>query len=224
MEIGASFSHRHLKSLEINPLKALQEFKGLGLNWIRLGCYWDEIEPKRDEFDFSGLSPLLDFCWDQKINVVLTVGIKAPRFPEYYLPEWLKSEVELGKFSKVGMEQNELTNPLFSFLRRSISFLRSYPCIKVWQVENEPLDPTGENLWRIDRRLLAEEIALVRKADNSERRIMLNFGGVITFLPCLFFGRIFLVWMLIFSVLISTLKDHMFYLVEEQYIREIFYP
>jgi hypothetical protein len=36
---------------------------------------------------------------------------------------------------------------------------------------------------------LAEEIALVRKADNSERRIMLNFGGVITFLP-IFWGNI----------------------------------
>ena len=53
MELGASFSHPHLKYLELDPLKAIKEFKSLNLEWIRLGCYWSEMEKVKNKFDFS---------------------------------------------------------------------------------------------------------------------------------------------------------------------------
>jgi len=51
MIIGASFSHPYLEYLKINPQNALKEFKKLGLRWIRLGCYWNEIEKTPGKFN-----------------------------------------------------------------------------------------------------------------------------------------------------------------------------
>ncbi len=174
MEIGASFSHRHLKSLNLDPLSALSEFKKLGLKWIRLGCYWDEIEKEKGKFDFSQIKSLINYCDKNDIKVVLTVGMKAPRWPEYYFPGWIdKRPTRLGKISK---NNTIISGGTKLFIDKTIKLFKENKSIKVWQVENEPLDYSGEKWWKIDFELLKEEIKIVRKIDPT-RKILINLWG-----------------------------------------------
>ena len=100
MKLGASFSHVHLRSLGLNPLRAIEGFKTLNLPWIRLGCYWNEIEKQKGKYDFGNIEPLIEFCEKNNINVVLTIGMKASRWPEYYLPDWLEKKTKPKKILK----------------------------------------------------------------------------------------------------------------------------
>ncbi len=174
MEIGASFSHRHLKSLGLNPLTALKEFKKLGLTWIRLGCYWDEIEETPGNFNFSQLDHLIKFCAEQNINVVLTVGMKAPRYPEYYLPKWLQEKPL--RLASISIKNKFLFEATQKFLTNCVKHFKINKAVKVWQVENEPFDPSGEKWWRISPEFLKAEVDLVRSLD-SKRKIMVNVWG-----------------------------------------------
>jgi len=182
MIIGASFSHKHLQDLNLEPLSSLESFSSLGFRWIRLGCYWSEIEKTPGKYDFSKLKSLLSFCQEKKIKVVLTVGMKAPRWPEYYLPDWLTKKASLKKFAKIDLGEKDISKPLFSFIENAVLELSHYSCLKVWQIENEPLEPTGEKKWRITKKLLAEEIKIVKKID-KKRPISLNCGGLIASFP-----------------------------------------
>ncbi len=176
MEIGASFSHRHLKWLGHNPLTAIKEFKVLGLKWIRLGCYWDETEKEPGKFSFQVLDPLIKFCEKEKINVILTVGMKAPRYPEYYLPNWLSKKLKLGKLSTIRSDNPLLLNTTLNFIAHTIDHFKNSKAIKIWQVENEPLDQAGKKWWRITPDFLKKEVDLVKQLDPN-RKILINQWG-----------------------------------------------
>lgn len=106
MQLGASFSHPHLKFLGIDPLEAIKEFNKLGLKWIRLGSYWSESEKTEGKYSFSNLDPLVEFCEKNNIKVVLTVGMKAFRWPEYYFLNGWKNKLVIESFQKYLQETN----------------------------------------------------------------------------------------------------------------------
>ena len=176
MQLGASFSHPHLRSLKLNPLKAIKEFKTLSLPWIRLGCYWNEIEKKPGKFNFSKLDTLIEFCEKNNINIVLTVGMKAPRSPEYYIPKWLEKKLNLKKYSKIKPNNQALLGPTLQFIEKTVNHFKKNKTLKVWQVENEPLNPSGPNRIRIDSKFLEKEVELVRKIDPG-RKVMISLWG-----------------------------------------------
>jgi hypothetical protein len=137
MLLGTTFSHRFARSLRLDPLKALEEIIALKMDILRLCCYWDEIEPTKDAFNFSQIQLLLDICEKNNQQVLLTVGMKAPRWPEFYIPAWAgKSPAEAG-------------NHVLSYIEKVISTCKTYSCITYWQVENEPLDPSGPHNYKI---------------------------------------------------------------------------
>lgn len=176
MEIGASFSHPHLKSLGFDPLKTLKDYASLPFSWIRLGCYWHEIEKNKGTDDFKQIDELVNFCQKKNLKIVLTIGIKAPRYPEYYLPDWVKERADLSRLSVINNSEEFLTKAVLEFIEKTINHYKNTEAIKIWQVENEPLDPSGEKWWRISPEFLHEEACLVRKIDSS-RKILINLWG-----------------------------------------------
>jgi hypothetical protein len=172
---GASFSHRHFEGLGIDPLSALKEFASLGLTWIRLGCYWNEIEAKKGVYDFKKMEALVKAAQSLGLNIILTVGMKAPRYPEYYLPFWLVRKLKQERLQTLGW-QPEIKESLMLFVENTIKTFKEYQAIKVWQVENEPLDPSGPLWQRVDQQILTEEVSLVRDKD-AQKRVMINLWG-----------------------------------------------
>lgn len=171
MKLGASFSHPHIEHLGIDPMDALKEFESLGLKWIRLGCYWRDIEEKKGKYNFEGTEKLIRFCDKNDIDVVIAIGMKAPRYPEYYIPDYIKLNVQ-----KQIVDDKEVEERVLTFIKKCVETFANYNCVKVWQVENEPLDQSGPNSWKIDEKILKKEVNLVRKLDSS-RKILINVWG-----------------------------------------------
>jgi hypothetical protein len=94
------------------------------------------------------------------------VGMKAPRWPEYYLPSWLRKGLDLPKGADVAQDPR-VRQATLQFVAQVIQHERGRTNIKYWQVENEPLDPSGPRQWTIDGGFLAEEIGLVRSLDKT---------------------------------------------------------
>lgn len=164
MLIGATYSHRGIQRLQLNPVESFKRALELDFDILRLGVYWDESQPTSSTFDFSAIGRLLDQCDQYNQKVVLTVGMKAPRWPEYYLPQWLKVDAV-----------NQAKDPVLQFIEKVVRHLGRYECITSWQVENEPLDGSGPNKWRIPLDILQEEVKLVRQLDS--RPIHINLWG-----------------------------------------------
>lgn len=121
MQLGASFSHPWLKQLNLDPNQTIKEFKKLGLAWIRLGCYWNEIESTEGKFNFKTIESFVQYCEENKINVLLTVGIKAPRYPEYYLPSWITRRVKTDLTRKITYKKNqELVKRTLLFIEKTV--------------------------------------------------------------------------------------------------------
>lgn len=164
MKLGMTFSHREIQHNGGEPLPALKAAWQLNPSFIRLACYWDEIEPEEGSYIFEPLCQLLNFCEERHQAVVLTVGVKAPRWPEFYWPNWVK------KLSPADRQQR-----LHSYLRKVLAECGGYDCVQVWQIENEPLDPSGPDNQIINQSDLAAEVALVKSQDH--RPVLITVWG-----------------------------------------------
>jgi len=153
---GITFSHPHLEYLGLDVEEALQEALRFHFAHIRLAAYWDRIETARKKYNFSELKKILETCQKNQQAVVLTVGMKAPRWPEFYWPAQLSKKNP----HNVGTQQAVL-----DFIRATVQELKTFTCITHWQVENEALDPSGPKAIWISKKFLRQEVALVRSLD-----------------------------------------------------------
>lgn len=162
--LGTTFSHRYIDYLKLDQTAALEKLFSLKLSLIRICCYWDEIEEVEGQYDFSRIKKILDYCEKAGQDVIVTVGMKAPRWPEFYLPKW------------TSFHDKNIQKRVLSFIEKTIQELKNYAYIRYWQVENEPLDPSGPNNDTITIPMLAEEIQLVKITD-PKRKIIVNLWG-----------------------------------------------
>jgi len=153
--------------------------KGLGLDWqenfqaimdelhppkVRLVAYWDEIEPSKGAYDFNTTDWLMKEADQGHANIVLALGMKAPRWPECHIPDWAQL---------LGTEDRE--EALRTYMQAVVKHYRSYPGLAVWQVENEPYLAFGNCPVR-GQDFLQKEVSLVRSLDASHS-ILTTDGG-----------------------------------------------
>jgi glycosyl hydrolase family 42 (putative beta-galactosidase) len=172
-EVGVTFSRRQAEYLGLPWQKTFSDVLELSPTVVRLGAYWDEIARRRDVYDFSTLDWQLARLPAQNYRVVLTVGMKAPRWPEYYLPSWLMRETKIGQRGTISDDPLVQAEAL-RFVEAVVTRYQDNPAIAYWQVENEPLDPSGPRQWKIGADFVAQEVALVRSLDHLERPVILS--------------------------------------------------
>ena len=165
MQVGITYLEHESAKLGLNPKQALQSVLELNINTVRVGAYWNQIQPQPDIWDFDALDRILNYFQSKRLDVVLTVGMKAPRWPEFYLPDWLPSSNP----EYVGGYVRE-------FITQVVNRYKSLSAVQAWQVENEPLDVGGKLKTAIPLYVLASEVGLVRELD-PQRPIHLNFWG-----------------------------------------------
>ena len=157
IRFGITFSHTHLNLLKIPVNDALDLALEMGFSHLRLGSYWREVEKSKGVYDFSVLENLLNRCKKTKQKVIMNVGVKSPRWPEFYWPGYLKEK---------DFNNSEAKKRVLLFIEKSVKALKKYSCITHWQVENEPLDPSGPENIAVPIDFLIQEVELVRKFDN----------------------------------------------------------
>lgn len=157
IRFGITFSHTHLNYLKISIKDALDLALGMGFSHLRFGSYWQEVEKNKGLYNFSVLEDLLNRCEKTNQKVIMNVGVKSPRWPEFYWPGYLKEK---------NFNNSEARKRTLSFIEKLVKTLKNFSCITHWQVENEPLDPSGQENLAVPKEFLKEEVELVRKFDS----------------------------------------------------------
>ncbi|MFH1837835.1 MAG: beta-galactosidase [Candidatus Omnitrophota bacterium] len=173
VRIGTTYSQVQSAYLELDDKETYLLTLEEGFDLVRLGSYWNEIEKEKDVYDFSALDWQLSKAEEKNVSVVLTVGMKAPRWPEYFIPDWVMKKASFS-FGKDVSKNAYLRERTLKFIKEVVERYKNKEIIKYWQVENEALNKFGGDFWYIGKEFLREEITLVRELDGGKRKIVLT--------------------------------------------------
>lgn len=178
-ELGVNFSHRHADWLGQDPDALLRSLlEDLGVRRFRISVYWDEVAPAPGQIDFEPVRRWLDPIQRHGGTTLVTLGLKAQRWPEFYPPDWLVADNPLPHGAHLEQHPRVITH-LLLMLERITAFLADYDTIDAWQVENEPWLPSMHGIvgWQFSPDLLSREIAVVRDSDPRRRPIVVNHSS-----------------------------------------------
>lgn len=164
LKLGTTFSQLQCRYLGLDVRQTFRQVCSLGFDLIRLCSYWNELEPASGQFDFTTLDWLLAESQSHEIEVVLTLGMKTPRWPEFHFPNWLMAQQGLHS-SKGALDQNRTISDLtLRLIEAVMRHTRHAPHLRYWQVENEPLTRLEITAGRwLRAAFLAKEVDLVRQ-------------------------------------------------------------
>jgi hypothetical protein len=163
MLFGSTLSPHYAHELGLDPLQLIHEAAQMGLRLIRLGAYWNQIEIHRGEYDYRELDAHMDICGRLGLQVIFTIGAKAPRWPEFYIPPFYDRK-----------NQRVYEDALSAYITATIGRYKNHPSIIIYQIENEPLDPSGPQGEVISHSLLQNEIDHIKQCD-PHKKIMVTF-------------------------------------------------
>ena len=154
LQLGVSFIPDYAQSLGVNPESTMQALIGIGVKQFRLVSYWNDIESQPGQYDFSQLDWEFKDAEAGHAKVILTVGLRQPRWPECHMPTWATSE-----------PQGQWQPQLESFMQAVIQRYKSSPSLESYQLENEYFLQGFGTCTNFSRSRLVSEYNLVKKLD-----------------------------------------------------------
>ncbi len=168
---GVTFSIPYAEELGLNWREVLAaSLDDLKIRTFRIPAYWNRVEPQRDQFNWLELDYQMNEIGARGGKVVLAVGAKLPRWPECWIPDWASQR------GKEGEKEARM-----NYIRAVVERYKSHYALASWQVENEALFQFGI-CPKPDRKLLKEEIALVRSLDINHPIATTDSGELSTWL------------------------------------------
>ncbi|HEY2518693.1 MAG TPA: beta-galactosidase [Streptosporangiaceae bacterium] len=174
-QLGVSFRPLQATALGLDPQTALQSLLAYPFPLIRLGAYWNRLEPRPGAFVPGELDRQLDAVEQAGKQVILCVGpVKAFGYPEFFVPaHHLDQPLREGTLIRPD-EHSRLLEAGTEFITRVVERYRNRTSIIAWQVEHEAVDPLGmEHSWRLSEAFARREVEAVRAADPA-RPVMMN--------------------------------------------------
>jgi hypothetical protein len=181
--LGISFRPLQVEALGLDALTTLRRLLTHPFQIVRLGAYWNRLEPEPGRFHPEELDRQVDACERAGKRIVLCVGaVKTFGYPEFFVPgHHLGQPLREGALVQPAAHRSLLTAAT-EFITRVVERYRDREAIVAWQVEHEAVDPLGmEHSWRLAAAFVRAEVAAARAADPS-RPIMMN-GFLPTSLP-----------------------------------------
>ena len=135
---------------------------------VRVGAYWNRIEPAPGVFDPRDLDWQIDAAQRAGKQIIVCVGaLKTFGYPEFFAPAHVTSP--LPERTRISADRfSHLLEASTTFITRIVERYRDCPNVIAWQVEHESVDPLGmEHSWRLDRSFVEREVQAVRQADPS---------------------------------------------------------
>lgn len=162
---GVTFSTEFAKYLALDVNDAYTAIlDDLQVKQIRLPIYWDEIQIKEGEYDFSQYDYLLAEGAKRKVKFILNIGYRLPRWPECHAPKWV-----------IAKKNDEVQTETLKMLATIVKRYQDRPEVIAWQVENEPLVNWFGECPKSDLGFLQSEVALVKKLDS--RPVIISTSG-----------------------------------------------
>jgi Beta-galactosidase len=181
--LGISFRPPQVEALGLDARSTLRALLDYPLQVVRLGAYWNRIEPKPGRFVPDDLDWQVDTAERAGKQIILCVGpLKTFGYPEFFVPpHHLPSPLREGELVHPAAHRS-LLEAACAFVTRIVERYRDRKAVVAWQVEHEAVDPLGmEHSWRLAAAFVREEVEAARRADPS-RPILMN-GFLPTSLP-----------------------------------------
>ena len=173
--LGISYRPLQAAAFGLDGRATLQTLLTYPFQIIRLGAYWNRIEPEPETFQPGELDWQMDTAERAGKQVILCVGpLKTFGYPEFFVPaHHLRQPFPEHTLIKPAAYP-ALLEAAAAFISRLVERYQSRTCIVAWQLEHEAVDPLGvEHSWRLDAALVEREFAALKKADPT-RPVMLN--------------------------------------------------
>lgn len=172
---GISYRPRQVDTFGMDPQATLGTLLAYPFEVIRLGAYWDRIEPDPAAFRPDELDWQVAAAEAAGKQVVLCVGaVKTFGYPECFVPAHHRGEPLQEGILVEPSTHPRLLSAALGFVTRIVERYRDREAVVAWQVEHEAVDPLGlEHSWRLSRAFVQAEVEAVRAADPA-RPIMMN--------------------------------------------------
>lgn len=184
--LGISYRSPQVAVLGLDSQTTLRTLLTYPFQLIRLGAYWNRMEPEPGKFLTDELDSQIDAAERAGKLIILCVGpLKTFSYPEFFVPmHYLSPPFPEHTLIKPSAYPSLLTAAT-EFITRLVERYRHRKGIVAWQLEHESVDPLGvEHSWRLDVAFVEKEVEALRKADPT-RPIMMN-GFLPTSLPVRF--------------------------------------
>ena len=152
-----------------------------GARHVRLSVEWSQVEPADGQFDYTLIDALLETAARDGADVLLSVGMKGQRHPEYYIPGWLLGQIRLDDGSDIAKD-TLLRSRTLAMVSAVVAHVAASPALEGWLAENEPYhaSPRAHD-WRLGRDFVREEVAAIHAADPLRRPVAINHAERLTF-------------------------------------------
>ena len=169
VQVGTSFSPVRAGYLGLDYRSAFKRLEVMHFRVIRLSSYWDQV----DKEGYDQLDWLMNEAQRARQPIVLTVGMKALGWPEFFVPASVTDLATLNQGQDVASDSSLRAGTL-AFVEDTVLRYRDNPALVGWQIENEPFNRAGpQRLW-IDAGFLRDEISSVRQLDHHHRPLIVN--------------------------------------------------
>ena len=174
-KVGFTFSQIQCEYLGLDVKETFNAVCDLHPNIIRLCCYWNEIEPHHNQWNFETIDWLLKQCEEKNIDVVLSLGMKSPRWPEFHFPEWVTNLCNTQQ-TEQSLDCDEILRQYcLRFISQVVEHTKGFKCINYYQVENEGLGRVGIAGNRfLSEEFLKDETELVTSLKRDDQKIVLT--------------------------------------------------
>lgn len=174
--IGTTYSPRYAeKKLGLLPGPTFREILTEGYDRVRLCTYWPEIQPQKGDFYIRDLEGYLEDATKARVQIVLTVGMKAPRYPEFFIPGWVAKDSDITQNSKPLDTDSNLSDNAKDYVLKLVDYFKDHPSIDWIQIENEPFNKVSVANYRyLSTDYIRYLAAEVRKIINGKQKIIIT--------------------------------------------------
>ena len=154
LKLGVSFIPSYATSLGLDPKQTMDALLDINIKHFRLTSYWNEGEPKEGHYDFSQLDWQFEKAEKHNAKVMLSLGLRQPRWPECHMPQWATNQ-----------PADRWQPQLEDYIKAVVERYQDSPALESYQLENEFMLKNFGECKNFDIQRLKNEYKLVKQTD-----------------------------------------------------------